>query len=118
MKHKTIEGTIIEVIGHAEDRDIKHFGGATGLEVKNIIQKSILEIKIESNSPVESLIFTSNSWPPIEKGDYIRAVITMTYLDNLDKDKKLIRKELTPVEKADTIEKIKNGEVVATYNNY
>ena len=115
MKHKTIEGIILEVIGHAEDRDIKHFGGATGLEIKNIIQKSILEIKIESKSPVESLIFTSNSWPPIEKGDYIRAIIPMNYLD---KDKTIRKEELRSVEEADTIEKIKNGAVVATYNNY
>ena len=87
-----------------------------------------LKIGVSSDTPVENLGFYGG-WPPIEKGDQIRAYVyvgekewgKLTWSD-IDKGKSnppcyLVERPLNPKEKPLKIEKLKDEEVVATYHS-
>ncbi|MDP3639769.1 MAG: hypothetical protein Q8R53_01025 [Nanoarchaeota archaeon] len=94
--------------------------------------QSFLEISVTSETPVKQLHF--RGWPPFEKGDRIRAYIfkgkeeweQAFMFDDQDFSglafgarfgkTVLVERDFQEQEKALKIEKLRNGEVVATYN--
>ena len=107
-----VEGVVTGVTGHTHVDS----GSRIGVLRKGTGQSSGLEIKVESNSPVEKLTF-GGCWS-IEKGDTIRAYINMIEkVGGGPVPVRLVPREesLQSVESPSKIEKIRDGEIVATY---
>ena len=88
------------------------------LDVKTLRGNHGIEITVDSNSPVKTIIF--NSFCSFNRGDSILASILKTYY-NEDKSQKQVnhyyRRALNSMESAETIKIVKKGIVVATYQN-
>ena len=98
--------------------------------VKNVCickegQPSQLEIEIEGNTPVKTLLFEEKA--PLQKGDKIKARVYTHKMLELDEelsgpgsrvfkycDEGTMR-PLKPVEEAHVIQQIKDGQIMATY---
>lgn len=104
-KYHPIEGKVLEVMGMTSQPAFS--------EVRE--QVSNLSIKIDNPSKVKFVTF-KGCWP-IEKGDYIRAFISLYEVKPKYEGDKGVYKDLTEGEPAEMIQKIRNNEVVATYYN-
>jgi len=117
-----IEGDVLDSIRHI-DLGCEKVGGYNfkkkGYTLRWVREPSAnLEIKIKSDSPVKTLIF-DGAFPPIEKGQHIRAAIYM--IEKSEEGSapafRYLRNELKETEFAAAIKVIEKGKVVATYQN-
>jgi len=128
-----LECTVLNVNGYQgstsftpSDLPIGPYSGVSSHKTGDVYK---LELLVDSNSPVQKLIFRG-CWP-LEAGDTIRAYILKgkeeaeklsfgpSCYDPLHQGPRthLVEREYQPVEQPSKIEKLRDGKVVATYHN-
>ena len=134
---QTLEATVAMVHYHTQETSIRsmseqRMGGSSSTYRGGNIDCCVIELELQENIPVQKLKFSG--WPHLEIGDTIRAYI-FTGKKEFEKDELtgfshmrqtrthpnppsyLLLRNYKTTERPNTIEKLRDGNVVAIYNN-
>lgn len=116
-------------VSHTPHSEVRYGGSSPSYKTGMFLS---LELSVQTGTPIETIKFPG--WPPIEKGDKIRAYIFAgteehekplgSISEIIDASVRLhkpashwVQREFTETEEVQKIEKLRNNKVVATYIN-